>query len=502
MKSALALAALILAPLFLVTPLHATETSDTAPAETARDNKADVDAAPAETATDEKASNEKADSETVTDDKAAGEAATNETATDEKAASKTAVEDKANGESATAETAAVGKAAEDKAAEDKAAEDKAAEDKAASETQPNAKQADKPKSLTIASWGGAYAKSQEIAFIQPFESETGIEIKLVSHRGAFGRLKRNKGSKPPKWDVVDLGAGALETACRDGLLEKFDTSDLAAAGDEKPEKDDFLPGALHDCGVASVAWSSAIVYDRKAFKKSPPKTAKDFFDAERFPGKRALPKDPKYVLPLALMADGIEPDLVYRELDTNGGVKRALAKLENIRDQIIWWDKPHQPLKMLSDGTAPLATAFNGRAFYAIARDNKKLGLVWDGQIYDLDMWAVPKGTPNRDAAFAFIAFSIKPERLAEQTRWFPYGPMRKSAIAKIGKHAEVNVEMRDFVPTAGDNFKRALQIDSTWWEANAERVTLQFEAWLAKPLTDSSADAEAENTKTETKKK
>lgn len=501
MKSALSWAALILAPLLLATPSNATETSDAAANEKATSETSTDGKATGETATDEKPASEKATDEASTDKKDASETAAGETATDEKAAGETATDEASTDEKAASETATDETATDRKEVDETVTGATATQDKTASETQPGTTENDKPKSLTIASWGGAYAKSQEIAFIQPFESKTGIKVTLVSHRGRFDGLKRENDSKPPNWDVVDLGAGALETACRDGLLEKFDTGDLAAAGDEQSLKDDFLPGALHDCGVASVAWSSAIVYDRKAFAKSRPKTASDFFDTEKFPGKRALPRDPKYILPLALMADGIEPALVYRELDTAGGVNRALAMLEKIRNQILWWNKPHEPLKMLSDGAARLAIAFNGRAFYAIARDNRKLGLVWDGQIYDLDMWAVPKGTPNREAAIAFIAFSIKPERLAEQTRWFPYGPMRKSAIAKIGKHAEANIEMRDFVPTAGDNFKRALQLNSSWWEANAERVTQQFDSWLAKPDTDSAADAEAENADSQTKK-
>ncbi len=372
----------------------------------------------------------------------------------------------------------------------------AAPEKTAGEAEAGTPRPEKPKSLTVASWGGAYAKSQEIAYVRPFEKETGIKVTLVSHGGTFDQLKQENDAKQPEWDVVDLSAGVLDAACQDGLLEKFDTGDLAGTRDKEPAKDDFLPGALHECGIASVAWSSAIVFDHGAFKKAEPKTAEDFFSAENFPGKRALPKDPKYVLPLALMADGLEPATVYRELETRGGVNRALAMLEKIQDQIVWWEKSHEPLTMLSDGTAALAVAFNGRAFYAIARDNRRFGLIWDGQIYDLDMWAIPKGTPNRDIAFEFIAFSIRPDRLAEQTRWFPYGPMRKSAIEKTGKHAEADIDMRAFLPTAGENFKRALQLDATWWQTHSERLTQRFEAWLANAddeITDG-VDAEAEN--------
>ncbi len=353
----------------------------------------------------------------------------------------------------------------------------------------------KSGTLTVASWGGAYSKSQEIAFVRPFQKETGITVSLVSHGGAFDKLKRDDKTRPPEWDVVDLGSAALETACRAGQLERIKLDDFAAAGGELPASDDFLPGALHECGIASVAWSTAIVFDRNAYKRGAPGSAEDFFNLEKFPGKRALPQGPKYTLELALIADGVEPGDVYTLLESESGVARAFNRLDSIRNEIVWWTRGHEPLRWLAEGTVAQAVAFNGRIFNSIVRENRPFGIVWDGQVYDLDMWAVPKGSPNKEAAIKFIAFSMRPDRLAEQTRWFPYGPMRKSAIAKIGKHAEANVEMGGFVPTMEANFRRALRLNTAWWTENEERLKKRFQAWQdAAASPENGMDAEAEN--------
>lgn len=352
-----------------------------------------------------------------------------------------------------------------------------------------------PRTLTIASWGGAYSKSQEIAFIRPFQKETGIAIKLISHKGAFDKLKRGGDAGQPEWDVVDLGSGTLDAACRAGLLERIRLDDIAAAGGELPARSDFLPGALHECGIASVAWSAAVVFNRNAYKKAAPKTAEDFFNLEKFPGKRGLPRGPKYTLELALIADGVSPDSVYALLETESGVARAFDILDRIRREVVWWTRGHEPLKRLADGTVSQTIAFSGRVFNSIVRQNRPFGIIWDGQIYDLDMWAVPKGSPNKEAAIRFIAFSIRADRLVEQTRWFPYGPMRKSAIAKIGRHAEADVDMRDFVPTAKTNFRRALRLNTPWWADNEEQLTKRFQAWLIAPASAGNGmDTEAEN--------
>jgi putative spermidine/putrescine transport system substrate-binding protein len=370
-------------------------------------------------------------------------------------------------------------------------QDKAADPAPTASTAPDARSdaqasSGKPLSLTIASWGGAYAKSQELAFIEPFRTETGAEVRLVSHGGEFAKLKDST------WDVVDLGQEALQKACNDGLLERIGTDDIAAAGAEAPSKDDFLPGGLQDCGVATVAWSAAIAFDKEAFENGQPKTAADFFDVEKFPGSRAIPNNPKYLLPLALMADGVAPGDVYKTLENGDGVKRALARLEAIRGDIVWWRKSDQALKLLANDSATMALAFSGRIFYAMVRDNQPLGVIWDGQIYDLDLWAVPKDAPNRDAALKFIAFSIKPERLAAQTRWFPYGPMRKSALARVGRHAVADVEMSDYVPTSTANFERALRMDPVWWAEHGDTIKAAFESWMVSSASAPASDDKA----------
>ncbi|MEM8743778.1 MAG: extracellular solute-binding protein [Pseudomonadota bacterium] len=353
----------------------------------------------------------------------------------------------------------------------------------------------KPDKLTVASWGGAYGESQRRAYFAPFQNESGIAIEAVSHNGKFDALDPEKSDKPA-WDVIDVSAHAIDQACRDGWLEKVDTAVLSAAEDGTKARDDFFPDSLHECGVPSVAWSSAIVFDKRAFKKRAPKTAKDFFDVKRFPGKRALPEGMKYTLELALLADGVDPDDVYKELATDEGVARALKQLDAIRDHIVWWTRGSEPLSMLEEQQATMAVAFNGRIFSAIVAETKPFGIIWDGQVFDVDLWAIPKGTPNVKSALDFIAFATRPTQLAQQAGWFPYGPMRKSAVELVGRHPEVDVDMSAFIPTSKSNFERALRLDTGWWQKNEDRMTERFKVWKIGDggSAESGADVESEN--------
>lgn len=352
-----------------------------------------------------------------------------------------------------------------------------------------------PKSLTVASWGGAYGESQNRAYFAPFKDETGIAIVAISHNGELEALTGEDGDIPANWDIIDLGPDTLERACRDGKLEKVDAASLAAAEDGTPAREDFFPGTLHECGVPSVAWSAAVVFDKRAFKNKPPATAKDFFDVKTFPGPRALPRDPKYVFELALMADGVAPEDVYATLSSDDGVERALKQLNAIRDHIVWWERANEPLALLSRQDAVMGLAFNGRIFSAIVAENKPFGVIWDGQVFDLDFWAVPKETPHKKASLEFIAFATRPERMAHQARWFPYGPVRKSALPLVGKHPEIEVDMTTYIPTSGENFKRALRLDTSWWQEHAEAMAGRLKVWRIADggSAESGLDAEAE---------
>ncbi|MGH6749152.1 MAG: ABC transporter substrate-binding protein [Methyloceanibacter sp.] len=332
--------------------------------------------------------------------------------------------------------------------------------------------------LSVATWGGAYEQSQEIAYFEPFAKETGTSIATQIYDGSLAKIKAMIGGDSSPVDVVDLSSSALGALCSDGLLETIETSSLGAAPSGESAEQDFFTGGLTSCGVASVAWSTAIAFDRQAFTKAQPSQIADLLDLKRFPGKRALPNSPRYTLELALLADGVDPANVYTELATPEGVDRAFKALDKIKNDTFWWDSAQEPISWLLEKKAVMAAGYSGRIFRAAVGDSKRLGVIWDGQVYDLDIWAIPKGAKNKDGAKRFIVFASDPARLAAQADLIAYGPMRKSALQLVGKHPVINVEMKDFLPTSPDNFKKALRFDEAWWSAHGEELTKRFQEW------------------------
>ena len=333
--------------------------------------------------------------------------------------------------------------------------------------------------VTVMSWGGAYTKSQVEAYHKPFTAKTGIKVNSIDADNPATPIKAQVEAGNVSIDVADVEFSDAVRLCDEGLLEEIDHSMLPAAPDGTAASDDFIEGALQDCAVANIVWSTVFAYNKDNVSMAPASIA-DFFDTNKIPGKRGLRKSAKATLEMALMADGVPAGEVYDILDTDEGVDRAFAKLDAIKDDIVWWEAGAQPPQLLADGEVVMSTAYNGRIFNAAVAENQPLEVVWDGQILDFDLFVVPKGAPNKDAAMEFIKFSTATEQLAAQASWISYGPARKSSGAMVGKYSDGKTEMGPHMPTAAANLGNALVNNFEFWVDKDAELNERFNAWLA----------------------
>jgi putative spermidine/putrescine transport system substrate-binding protein len=339
------------------------------------------------------------------------------------------------------------------------------------------------RSLVVVSWGGAYTKSQTEAYHKPFSAKTGAKINSVDYSGGIAEIKAQVEAKNVTWDVVDMEIADAQRACDEGLLEKVDAGILSAAPDGTPAIQDFVANGVTPCAVTTIIFSHIVAYDDTKFDKAKPSKLADFFDLKNFPGKRGLRKtSPKINIELALMADGVPANKVYEILSTKEGVERALKKLDTIKNSVIWWEPGSQPPQLLADGQVTMTTAYNGRIFDAAVGEGKPFKILWDGQIQELDVLAVVKGTKNLDAAMQFVAFATSTQPLADQAKYIAYGPARKSSLPLVGTyHTKPEVDMKAHMPNAPENAKNALQIDFLWWADHQEELNERWQAWLNK---------------------
>ena len=332
--------------------------------------------------------------------------------------------------------------------------------------------------LTVATWSGPYSRAQANALFRPFAEEQHVDVRIALYDGGLRDLRRMVSNAQYDWDVVDLELPDAIAACQEGLLEPVDTGALPAGANGTPAARDFVPGALGRCWVGSVVYSQVIAYSTRRFGEARPQSVGDFFDIARFPGERVLRRGAKFNFELALLADGVPPRDLYAALSTRQGVERALAKLDSIRSSLVWTDSSAEAVAMVQDGRAAFATVLNGDVYQA-AQHGDGFRVIWDKQLYELDVFAVPRGDPKKARAMDFVRFATSSQNLAGVANWVPYGPARLSSLAFVGKNPELGTEMMPFLPTAKPNFVGSVQVDDEWWLRHGTPLESRFQAWL-----------------------
>ena len=250
--------------------------------------------------------------------------------------------------------------------------------------------------ITAVSWGGAYGAAQKKHMIDPFIANTGINVLFEDYSGGVAEMKAQVESGNIIWDAVDIEAIDLERACSEGLLEVLPFDEFPPGDDGATVREDFYAVALeNECGVGNVFWSVVYAYSENTIQGGSPSMIADFFDTETFPGKRALRKRPQVNLEWALLADGVASDEVYDVLATEEGQARAFAKLDSIRDDLVWYESWSQAPQLLNDGGAVMVQSANGRIFSAVMDDGRPFVTVWDGNVYDIRCLVDRQGHPQ-----------------------------------------------------------------------------------------------------------
>jgi putative spermidine/putrescine transport system substrate-binding protein len=332
--------------------------------------------------------------------------------------------------------------------------------------------------LTVTTWPGDYARAQAAAQMRPYAAARRVDVHIAEWDGDLKEVARAVASHTYKGDVIDFELPTAVAACRHGLLEKIDAGRLPPGADGTPASRDFVAGAIGPCWIGSVVYSQVIVFAPQRFSGATPARLADFFDLQKFPGRRALRRrSPRLNLEMALLADSVAPGDIYKTLATPAGLARAFAKLDSIRAAIVWTDSAAEGLNLVRSGQAAFATTLNGAIFDA-SRHGFHPGVIWDRQLYEFDAFGVPKGDPRKNRAMDFIRFATGSAPLAGVASWVPLGPARRSAMALVGRNPDLKIAMRDFLPTA--HFATAFAVDDGWWLSHEAAIAPRWQAWAS----------------------
>ncbi|QDG74834.1 extracellular solute-binding protein [Labrenzia sp. PHM005] len=341
--------------------------------------------------------------------------------------------------------------------------------------------------MTIVSWGGAYSASQNNAYHKPY-MEKNPDVNIINDESsaeAVAKLRAMNEAGNITWDLVDVVASDAIRLCDEGLALEIDpATDLAAAPDGTSAADDFGDLLVSECFIPQIVYSTTFGYrsDVAEWGGKEPSDICAVFDTATFPGKRSLEKRPINNVEWALLCDGVPKEDVYSVLETEEGLNRALAKLDTIKDDVIWWSAGAETPQLLADKEVVIGSTYNGRLFALIEEQKQPVKMLWDAQVFDLDGWIIPAGLSDERLAAVkdYVKFATDTQRLADQAKYISYGPARKSSAPLVGKHASLGIDMAPHMPTDPNNAKNTFLYNYEWWADYRDDIDAKFQAWLA----------------------
>ncbi len=309
--------------------------------------------------------------------------------------------------------------------------------------------------LTFVSYGGAYQKAQRQGWLEPYAALTGVTF-LESEDSSNATIKAQVESGQVSWDIVDVG-NDFGLDANAALLEPLDYT--------KINKDEILPGFAGTYRVADITYGVALAYNTEKLGGQVPQGWADYFDTGKFPGKRGMwDYSAGGIFEVALLADGVAPADLY-PLD----LPRAVAKLDTIKSDIVFWGSGAESQDLIGKGEVVMTLIWNGRGYSAKHVDNKPVEIQWNDQIVTADYFVVPKGTPNKDLAMDFIAWATCKENNAAPSKYIPYGPTNILATADPSTVADLSVSNIN---------ETTAYFDDAWVVDNAQLLEDTYQEW------------------------
>jgi len=291
-------------------------------------------------------------------------------------------------------------------------------------------------------WGDAVAKCVDADLLK----EKGIKV-IVETPGGYAKLAAQAKSGAINNVSTDGSTSELSRMAAEGLIEEIDW----AAIDPKP----MFHEAKNKYGFGSSYYSTIM-----AWRKGVPAPGNwvEFFDTEKFPGKRALPDYPDYVLPFAAMADGMTPEEISKGIDLD----RAFKTLKRVKKDSIWWQAGAQPPQLLKDNEAQYAISWSGRV---VGQEGVETS--FNQGMLDVSWFVVAKGATDEQKKMLYQWFHDQtiPEKQACVAQYISY-PGPSPELEKL-----LPKDKLDQFPTYSENKKVQWLPNGDWWFKNAAEI-------------------------------
>jgi putative spermidine/putrescine transport system substrate-binding protein len=306
------------------------------------------------------------------------------------------------------------------------------------------------KKIGFLGFGGESQKFMNTYWLEPFESESGAKF-VVDSPIDYAKIKAQVEAGKVSYDIVDADPYVVDSQC--GKYYEPVGVDMSGMQPQYQQKSECVfPGYVYNYVIAS---------DPKAFPNGAPQNCVDFFDTEKFPGKRTMfSYYVSGIIECAAIAAGGDPKNLY-PID----IDAAFGALEKIKKNIVFYDSVAQAADMVQNREVATGIFLPTSLRYAAeAGKGFEASTGWTAR--GVTAFGIPKGAPSADAAKAFLKYLTNPEdnrRFSDKGSWTygsPYGGQQVPAKAK-------ELGLADILPTSPAMDKVATDIDWSWWSQN-----------------------------------
>ncbi|MER8372317.1 ABC transporter substrate-binding protein [Mesorhizobium sp. M1406] len=317
--------------------------------------------------------------------------------------------------------------------------------------------------VVIAGSGGASQDAQRQALWEPASKALGIAFAEETSQN-WGEVRAQVDAGAVTWDIVQLALQDTGLVSAAGVIMKLPEDIVNRA--------DYIPGSVNDYCVGNTVYSTAISYSTEVYGEQGPQNMVDFWDVEKFPGKRGMLRAPRGNLEAAVLALGHPREEVYTFLSTPEGRQAALDKIAELKPNVLWWESGAQSMQLMQDGEVPLMYGWNGRAQAAIDA-GAPYKLSFNDALLNVDCYAIVNGAPNAENALKFLKEVAKPEYQKDLPKYIAYGSANLKAYVGYDEATLARLA------SSPQNLTNQYPADVEFWTEHGAELSEQFDAML-----------------------
>lgn len=312
--------------------------------------------------------------------------------------------------------------------------------------------------LVVTNFGGVNADQKRRNYYEPFSRETGIEVVEVQSTD-IARIRAQVESGNVEWDVCEMVDSWLPLGERLNLFEPIDESIVDRSS---------LPASTRRALYsATYHYGAGLAFPTDRFEPAAqPKTWQDFWDVEKFPGRRGLRTRIGETLEIALLADGVPADQVYP-----CDVERGFAALDRIKPHITHWiGTTAQTTVLIQNNECDFTYTYVSIVKLA-NQAGIPINISYDSMMMGTQWLAVLRGTRNKEAAMRYLAFTLRRDRQIAMCNDGAFVPLEGALFDELDEQAKV------WVPDPRRPGTLFLQPD--WWADKLDPLNQRYQEWM-----------------------